>query len=74
MSAYLDKVGVKYLLSKFKQIFGLNKELNTAMDYRRQYLLNIDYEKELQFNTDWIVGQGAGSYVGEAIVGITHLM
>jgi hypothetical protein len=76
---FLDKTGLETLLKKFKNIFGLKftldtsiENLNTSIENRRKYLLEIDYEKELAFNTDWIVGDNA-PYVGSAVVGQTYV-
>lgn len=46
--------------------------LNDSMENRRKYLLEIDYEKELAFKTDWIIGDNA-PYVGSAVVGQTYV-
>jgi hypothetical protein len=76
---FLDKPGLETLLKKCKNIFGLKstldtsiENLNTSIENRRKYLLEIDYEKELAFNTDWIVGDNA-PYVGSAVVGQTYV-
>lgn len=46
--------------------------LNDSIEARRKYLLEIDYAKELAFDTDWIVGDNA-PYVGSAVVGQTYV-
>lgn len=75
----LDRTGLETLLNKFKNIFGLKstldtsiKNLNTSMENRRKYLLEIDYEKELAFKTDQIIGDNS-PYVGSAVVGQTYV-
>ena len=69
---YLDKKGLGTLLSQLKTIFGYKTNLDESMNIRRQYLLEIDYEKELAFNTGYIVGDNS-PYVGSAIVGQTYV-
>ena len=59
---------------KFKEIFGSKKVLETQRLYRQTYLLNIDYDDKLAFDTEWIIGDGAGAYVGDAIVGATYII
>jgi histidinol phosphatase-like PHP family hydrolase len=79
---FLDKQGLKTFLTQLKNIFGVPdktgkkraslKVLNGIEATRKKYLLEIDYEKELAFNTDWIVGDNA-PYVGSAVVGQTYV-
>lgn len=69
---YLDKKGLDTLLVQLKNIFGYKSALDKTMEIRKQHLLEIDYEKELAFNTDWIVGDNA-PYVGSAVVGQTYV-
>ena len=69
---FLDKKGLGVFLAQLKNIFGYKSALDETMDIRRQYLLEIDYEKELAFDTTWIVGDNA-PYVGSAIVGQTYV-
>ena len=69
---FLDKKGLSVFLAQLKNIFGYKATLDNSMDIRRQYLLEIDYEKELKFDTTWIVGDNA-PYVGSAIVGQTYV-
>lgn len=74
---FLDKHGLGTFLAQLKNIFGykLTLDKNTIdenMDIRRQYLLEIDYESILAFDTTWIVGDNA-PYVGNAIVGQTYV-
>lgn len=69
---FLDKHGLSIFLAQLKNIFGYKATLDENMDIRRQYLLEIDYEKELAFDTDLIVGDN-NPYVGYAIVGSTYV-
>ena len=69
---YLDKKGLGTFLAQLKNIFGYKSTLDETMDIRRQYLLEIDYEKELAFDTSFIVGDN-NPYVGYAVVGSTYV-
>lgn len=69
---FLDIKGLGTFLAQLKNIFGYKSNLDNSMDIRRQYLLEIDYETELKFDTSWIVGDNA-PYVGSAIVGQTYV-
>jgi hypothetical protein len=53
---FLDKTGLKAFLDGFKKILGSRDNLETSMATRREYLLEIDYEKDLAFNTDVVIG------------------
>lgn len=69
---FLDKHGLGTFLTQLKNIFGYKSALDETMDIRRQYLLEIDYEKELAFDTSFIVGDN-NPYVGYAVVGQTYV-
>ena len=69
---FLDKHGLSTFLAQLKNIFGYKSALDETMDIRRQYLLEIDYEKELAFDTSFIVGDN-NPYVGYAVVGSTYV-
>lgn len=68
---FLDKKGLRTFLAQLKKLFYIpdrvnSKELrpslevlNKNMELRQQYLLEIDYEKELAFDTSFIVGGSA---------------
>ena len=71
---FLDKKNLITICKKFKEIFGSKKVLETQRLYRQTYLLNIDYDDKLAFDTEWIIGDGAGAYVGDAIVGSTYII
>lgn len=53
---FLDKTGLKAFLNGLKNILGLKDKLDASMTARRTYLLEIDYEQDLAFNTDVILG------------------
>ena len=69
---FLDKHGLGTLLAQLKNIFGYKSALDETMNIRRQYLLEIDYDKELAFDTTWIVGDNS-PYVDSATVGSTYV-
>ena len=56
MEQFLDKHGLGTFLAQLKKIFGYKSTLDENMKIRQQYLLDIDYEKELAFNTSYING------------------
>lgn len=53
---FLDKTGLSEFLKGLKNILGLKDKLDASMTARRTYLLEIDYEQDLAFNTDVVVG------------------
>lgn len=53
---FLDKNGLSEFLKGLKNILGLKDRLDASMTARRTYLLEIDYERDLVFNTDVVVG------------------
>lgn len=69
---FLDKAGLKTFLAQLKNIFGYKSALDETMEIRRQYLLEIDYENTLAFDTSFIVGDN-NPYVGYAVVGSTYV-
>ena len=69
---FLDKQGLSTFLAQLKNIFGYNSNLNETMNIRQQYLLEIDYDSTLKFDTYWIVGDNSPD-VGSAIVGQTYV-
>ena len=68
---FLDKKGLSTFLAQLKNIFGYKSILDETMKIRQRYLLQIEYEKELAFDTTWIVPSNNSPYVGIAIVGHT---
>ena len=69
---FLDKHGLGTFLAQLKNIFGYKSALDETMNIRQQYLLEIDYEKELAFDTTLLVGDNS-PYVGSATVGYTYV-
>ena len=69
---FLDKHGLGTFLTQLKNIFGYKSAVDETMDIRRQYLLEIDYEKELAFDVNQIIGDNS-PYVGSAVVGQTYV-
>ena len=57
MFNFLNKVGLKHLGIRLDKIFGRKAILDRCIEARNQQLLNIDYEKELAFNTSIIIEQ-----------------
>lgn len=72
MAQFLNLTGVKTLLKKIKAVFASTEETAEFIDNTKKYVTDVDYN-ELSFKTDWIVGVGAASIVGEAVVGSTVL-
>ena len=54
---FLDKNGLKEFLKGLKNILGLKDKLDASMTARRTYLLEIDYERDLSFNANTVLGQ-----------------
>lgn len=52
---FLDKHGLGTFLTQLKNIFGYKSTLDENMEIRRQYLLEIDYDEELAFDTTLII-------------------
>mgnify|MGYP003294264847 CR=1 FL=1 len=48
---FLDKTGLSEFLKGLKNILGLKDKLDASMTARRTYLLEIDYEQDLYFNS-----------------------
>lgn len=69
---FLDKHGLDTFLAQLKKIFGYKSTLDENMKIRQQYLLEIDYENTLAFDTSFIVGDN-NPYVGYAVVGSTYV-
>lgn len=69
---FLDKHGLSTFLAQLKNIFGYKSALDENMKIRQQYLLEIDYENTLAFDTSFIVGDN-NPYVGYAVVGSTYV-
>lgn len=63
---------LKEILELMKTIFGVKSLAVKHREALDTYVLNVDYENNLKFNTDVIVGNNS-PYVGSAIVGSTYL-
>lgn len=48
---FLDKKGLGIFLTQLKNIFGYKSILDEASNIRQQYLLDIDYNSTLAFDT-----------------------
>lgn len=73
MKIYIDNTDIKNIVACLKQYNGNKKDLDTYAAKREELLLDVN-EPKLSFNTDWIIGDGASSYVGTAIVGVSYIM
>jgi hypothetical protein len=69
---FLDKVGLGIFFAQLKKIFGYKSALDNTMNIRQQYLLEINYEQDLAFNTEQIIIDNS-PYVGSARVGSTRV-
>ena len=69
---FLDRHGLGTFLAQLKNIFGYKSALDETMKIRQQYLLEIDYEKELAFDVNQLIGSNS-PYVGSAVVGATYV-
>ena len=70
---FLDLQGLQTFLTQLKNILGYKAKLDNSMVLRTQYLLEVDYDSDLAFNTTFIVGESAAPYVGQAVVGSTYV-
>lgn len=64
---------LRLLLEKLKNIFGFKSIVDQVAVDRRKYLLEIDYDAELKFNTEALVSITNSPYVGSAQVGQTYV-
>lgn len=70
--SFLDKNGLSTLFTQLKNIFGYKSILDESMEIRKQYLLEIDYEKDLAFDVNQLIGDNS-PYVDYARVGQTYV-
>lgn len=72
---FLDKIGLTTFINliKSKKLFGSKIKLDNSVEERRKYLLEIDYDTELKFNTSALVSITNSPYVGSAQVGQTYV-
>ena len=73
MNKLLNQEGLELLLSLLAAQVGRKSVLDKNIELRNKYVLNIDYDTDIKFNTDQIVGDAAAPYVGTAIVGSTYV-
>lgn len=69
---FLDINGLATFLGQLKNVFGKKATLDRCSTERENNLLNIDYDKELAFDTSRLVTDNA-PYVGSAVVGSTYV-
>ena len=69
----VNNLRVTNLLTQLKQFFGFKSVLDKNIEARNKYLLNIDYDADLKFDTNFLVGESAAPYVGQAVVGSTYV-
>ena len=53
---FLDINGLKVFFGEIQKFLGSKDSLDASMTARREYLLEIDYEKDLAFNTNVVIG------------------
>ena len=70
---FLDFPQLSSFFGNLKTLFGLKESLDSSMSIRREYLLEIDYETDLTFNKNRLIGEGSVPSVGYAVVGSTYL-
>lgn len=73
---FLNKTGLNTFLRLFNTKLEVSKHKEALAEserLRKQFLEEIDYEKELAFDTTWIVPSNNAPYVGSAIVGATYV-
>lgn len=69
MTKFLNFSGLSTLLKKLKEIFATKVATQKLKDETDPYILNIDYEAELAFKTDTLIGESS-STTGTAVCGI----
>ena len=73
MENYLNEQGLQVLINLLAAQVGHKSILDKNIELRNKYVLNIDYDTDIKFNTDQIVGDAAAPYVGTAIVDSTYI-
>lgn len=73
MLDFLNKTGLTTLLNRLDEKFGRKATLDQCITIRNQFLKGIDYEKDLAFNKELIIGEAGAPYVGQAMVGSTYV-
>lgn len=70
MYEFINKFGLENLLAQMQVFFGLREPFDAAAAARNQYLLNINYETSLKFDTGEIINDFTTSaVVGTAVAG-----
>lgn len=70
---YMNLANLRAWCEAVKSKWGLKSIISSNAAIRNQYLFNIDYDTDIKFNTDQIVGDAAAPYVGTAVVGSTYV-
>lgn len=61
MAKFLNLTGLITFLNQLNSFFASAAEVAEVEDSTDTYVLNIDYEKYLAFNTSWIVGSSSST-------------
>ena len=61
MAKFLNLNGLTTLLNQLKEKFASKAEINNLEVDNDTYILNIDYENTLAFDTSWIVGSSSST-------------
>lgn len=69
---YITTARCRTIKKRLNEVLGSKSELDSRINECRELLLNVNNPK-LDFDTEWIVGEGAAAYVGVATVGVTYL-
>ena len=72
MNKFLAGEGLECALDLLKSVLGAREPVQSNGAARTQFLLEIDYENDLAFNINWIVGDNS-PYVGSAVVGQAYV-
>ena len=73
MNKLLSQEGLELLLSLLAAQVGHKSVLDKNIELRNRYVLNIDYDTYIKFNTSLIIGEETPPYVGAALVGFTYV-
>lgn len=72
---FLNKTGLNTFLRLFDtklKVSERKEALAESERLRKQFLEEIDYDKDLAFDVTWLVGDSS-PYVGSAVVGQTYV-
>lgn len=73
MNQLLNQERLELLLSLLAAQVGRKSVLDKNIELRNKYVLNIDYDTDIKFNTNLIIGEETPPYVGTALVGFTYV-